>query len=210
MHVQDANGSAAISPRSPFDEEGGSLLSNGRVHSSDVDGAVSALLANQHSSARELLEHPSNPLHVTITFDLVTVQPDNSAGPEACQDDGKEYVRVLMHAYEAGEWTAPHANIFSSAFESRANSSTKGGESPSRVDSNNSSAMPVVSLRGTTPPASCTFLAACSHAPCHQQHSPVLNNLPVVAGVMWWAMCSGDGTRLGAHGINTSSWRGWY
>lgn len=150
--MQDANGSAAISPRSPFDEEGASILSNGRVHSSDVEGAVSALLANQHSSARELLDSPTNPLRVTVTFDIITLQPEDASTADSYQDEEAEYVRVLMHAFEAGGWTAPRANIFSSAFESRANSSSKGVDSPSRVDSNNSGAMPVVSLRGAPRP----------------------------------------------------------
>lgn len=142
------------------------MLSNGkRVHSSDVEGAVSALLANQHSSARELLDGPINPLRVTITFDVITVYSKESADDGKHQGDGEEYVQVLMHAYEAGEWTAPRANIFSSAFESRANSSTKGGESPPRVDSNNSGAMPVVSLRGTTPPLCCAHLRFFFHVP---------------------------------------------
>lgn len=147
--LQDANGSAAVSPRSPFDDDEGTMLGMRRVHSSDVEGAVSALLANHNSSARELLgEGPRNPLRVTITFNVITLPPSDATGPESHQEDGKEYVEVLMHAYEAGEWTAPRANIFSSVFESRANSSAKGGESPPRVDSNNSGAMPVVSLRG--------------------------------------------------------------
>ena len=138
------------------------MLSNGRVHSSDVEGAVSALLANQHSAARELLDGPTNPLRVTVTFDVILQHPEDASTAASFQEEDTEYVCVLMHAFEAGEWTAPRANIFSSAFESRANSSTK-GDSPSRVDSNNSSAMPVVSLRGGSPPSPCMcVLLLCS------------------------------------------------
>jgi hypothetical protein len=161
--VQDANGSSALSPRSPFDEVGGTLLANGRVRSSDVDGVVSELRANQHSSARDL-DRLGDPLQVTITFEVISLPRDDAAEGDPHGGNEVEYVQVLMHAFEAGAWTAPRANIFSSAFESRANSSAKGGgESPARADSNISGAMPVVSLRGAPRPCyrAVAFCLAC-------------------------------------------------
>jgi hypothetical protein len=146
--VQDANGSAAMTPRSPF-EEGGPSLANGQLPSTDMEGAALALLTHPHSCARDLLDGPASLLHVIITLNVITLSPD--CAPEAASPSdplAQEHVQVLMHVCESGQWEAPRTNIFPSAFESCANSSTKGGESPSRVDSNNSGAMPVVSLRG--------------------------------------------------------------